>query len=254
MSGDGVYTAAAATGTYWVVATDSVSIDSVRVTVVAPRRYDTRFASNENPISENGAWINGGREGVDWTNVSIANGHAVGHQVAASYTDATALLRGAWPSNQLAEAVVFATHPLARCYQEVELRLRSAITSHRNTGYEIAYSAWRGPTAYVLIVRWNGRLGDFTYLVNARGARYGVSDGDTVRATIIGDVITAWRNGERLAEATDTTFSEGAPGIGFNLENQYAGCSGTNPAYGFTAFSAAPPGNSPASTSAGAAR
>src|SRR5260221_2997308 len=49
--------------------------------------YSTSFPLTENPISEGGRWVNGGLLGLDWTNVSTTPGLAIGHQVAASYTD-----------------------------------------------------------------------------------------------------------------------------------------------------------------------
>lgn len=202
------------------------------------RRYATGFPLTEDPISEGGRWIDGGTVGLDWTNVSTRAGVAIGHQVGASYTDATALVTGSWAPNQEASATVYAANPNDACYQEVELRLRSALAPHVSTGYEISFKVSRTSEAYVIIVRWNGALGDFTYLANLKGAQFGVTTGDVVSATIVGDVITAYRNGVEMARATDGTYTAGSPGMGFNLENGPAGCAGTNGDYGFTAWAA----------------
>ena len=35
------------------------------------RSYSTRFQLDEDPISEGGKWINGGKDGIDWYNVII---------------------------------------------------------------------------------------------------------------------------------------------------------------------------------------
>jgi len=35
------------------------------------RSYSTRFLHDEDPISEGGKWINGGKDGIDWYNVII---------------------------------------------------------------------------------------------------------------------------------------------------------------------------------------
>src|ERR1700704_5961227 len=69
--------------------------------------YQTDFPATENPISEGGRWINGGLLGLDWTNVSTTPGLAIGHQVGANFTDATALLAGAWGPDQMATATVY---------------------------------------------------------------------------------------------------------------------------------------------------
>ena len=159
------------------------------------RSYSTAFPLTENPISEGGNWINGQTDGLDWHDMSTTPGLAIGHQSGTSYTDGTALLTGSWGPNQTVEAVVHAVNPKDSCYQEVELRLRSTLTPHSCTGYEISFKATKTSGAYLIIVRWNGPLGDFTYLVNTTGAQYGVTEGDVVKATIVGNVITAYLNG-----------------------------------------------------------
>jgi len=202
------------------------------------RVYTTAFPLSENPISEGGNWINGQAVGLDWHDVSTTPGLAIGHQSGSSYTDGTALLTGAWGPTQTVEAVVHTINPKESCYQEVEMRLRSNLTAHSCTGYEISFKATKSASAYLIIVRWNGPVGDFTYLQNSTGAPYGIAEGDTVKATIVGNVITAYINGVAVGTATDSTYTTGNPGMGFNLETNDASCIGTNGDYGFTRFTA----------------
>jgi hypothetical protein len=202
------------------------------------RVYATSFPLTENPISENGSWINGQAVGLDWHDVSTTPGLAIGHQSGTSYSDGTALLTGAWGPTQTVEAVVHTVNPKESCYQEVEMRLRSALTAHSCSGYEISFKATKSASAYLIIVRWNGALGDFTYLKNSTGAEFGIAEGDTVKATIVGNVITAYLNGVAVGTATDSTYASGSPGMGFNLETGDASCIGTNGDYGFTSFKA----------------
>ncbi len=211
---------------------------TLAVSAAPQDHYTTTFPLAENPISEGGRWTNGGTVGLDWTNVSTTPGLAIGHQVGASYTDATALLEGPWDPDQWASAVVHGKPGVEVCYQEVELRLRSALLAHVATGYEISFKVSQSDEAYLIIVRWNGPIGDFTYLANLKGARYGVTSGDEVSASIAGDVITAYKNGEIVGRASDRTYAAGSPGMGFNLENAPAGCAGTNGNYGFSRFAA----------------
>jgi len=202
--------------------------------------YTTDFPNTENPVSDGGRWLNGGSNGGDWTDVSSSARRAIGHQVEASYTDATAILKGPWGSDQRAAATVFTTAALdGDCYSEVELRLRSSISLHSNRGYEVSFKVSEAETAYLIIVRWNGRLGDFTYLFRGDGKAYGVKNGDAIEATVVGTAITAYKNGVKVGQATDNVFADGSPGIGFNLENAKPGCRGTNDRYGFSSFSAA---------------
>jgi len=239
----GVFTAGNEPGIYPVVATAAgealADTSVVMVTAGGARTYGTRFLDDEAPISEEGRWIGGGTMGLDWSDISTSGGLAVGHQVGASYTDATAILVAPWSPDQMASATVHSVAPNDACYQEVELRLRSAIAPHGNTGYEVAYKLSVSPNAYLIIVRWNGALGDFTYLLDERGSRFGAGDGDVVSASVIGNVITAYKNGVEMGRAVDTTYAAGSPGMGFNLENAPDGCRGTNGNYGFTDFAAA---------------
>ena len=204
----------------------------------ATRTYTTMFPLTENPISEGGNWINGQADGIDWHDMSTTPGLAIGHQSGTSYTDGTALLTGTWGPTQSAEAVVHAVNPQDDCYQEVELRLRSTLTPHSCTGYEISFKATKTSGAYLIIVRWNGPVGDFSYLLNVSGAKYGVTEGDVVKATIAGNVITAYLNGVEMGSATDGTYVTGSPGMGMNLETSDATCLGTNGNYGYTRYTA----------------
>ena len=176
---------------------------------------------------------------MDWTDVSTTPHRAIGHQVGASYTDATAIVTGRWGPDQSATATVFNTGPLNEiCLSELELRLRSTIAPHINRGYEVTFKASQTDKAYLIIVRWNGPLGAFTGLLDAHGAQYGVKNGDVIKATIVGDRITAYKNGVEVGHVSDRMYTEGNPGIGFNLENSHAGCPGTNDRYGFSKFRA----------------
>lgn len=214
------------------------------ISAAAPvNTYTTSFSLKENPISEGGRWIGGKTVGIDWGDVSTTPGYAIGHAGPKRFADATALLTGTWGPTQTAEAVVSSKAPAN--WPEVSLRLRSSLSAHHCSGYEISNSLRKGNSAYLIIVRWNGPLADFTYLAQIGGAKYGVTTGDVVKATIVGNVITAYKNGVKLAQVTDNTYSTGNPGMGFN--------EGINGDYGITRFTAtdAPVSTGPATDHAG---
>ena len=102
------------------------------------------------------------------------------------------------------------------------------------TGYEINFRCSKTSKANSEIVRWDGPLGKFTYLTRGEGSKYGVATGDTVAATAVGDVLTAYVNGVPMLQAVDRTFASGNPGLGFFLE----GATGVAGEYGFTSFTA----------------
>lgn len=201
----------------------------------AHRTFTTDFPRSEQPISEGGDWECGKTLGVDWADVATNRGLAFGLESGSGgYDDSTALVTGPWGPNQTAEAIVHTVNQFDKATQEVELRLRSALSPHSATGYEINFSCMKNKDAYSEIVRWNGPLGSFTYIVHKQGAQYGVSDGDVVKATIVGNVITVYINGVQVAQAKDSTYANGRPGMGFFLQQG----KGTNRDYGFTRFTA----------------
>ena len=219
------------------------------------RSYSTRFELDETPISEGGMWINGRKDGVDWCDVLTRDGVAFGEvsrmavaerrkeqgNVAPSaadapapvgdYDDPTAVLAGTWGRNQVGRATVFCRNPTERYFQEVEIRLRSTITPHACTGYEVFWRCLKTDSGYAEIVRWDGRIGSWKSLARKQGAEFGVKDGDVVEATIVGNTIRSFINGVEVLSAMDDTYAEGSPGIGFNF---FVG--ETNVDHGFRSF------------------
>jgi len=201
----------------------------------AHRTYTTDFSLAEQLISEGGNWACGKTVGIDWADVGTTPGHAFGLESGVDgYDDSTALVTGHWGADQWAQATVHTVNPNDKISQEVELRLRSSLSAHVASGYEINFRCLKTKDAYCEIVRWNGPLNKFSYLVHKDGAQYGVSEGDIVRATAVGNVITVYLNGVEVAKATDSTYPEGSPGMGFYLQN----AKGSNRDYGFTRFTA----------------
>jgi hypothetical protein len=223
--------------------------------VTPVRSYSTHFKLDEDPISEGGKWINGRKDGIDWIDIITKNGVAFGAvtrndvterrieqgNLASSsvgeavpegdYDDPTAVLAGTWGKNQYAKARVFSRKQTEKYYQEIEIRLRSTITPHSCTGYEVFWRCLKSENSYAEIVRWNGKVRDFTSLKKLIGPQYGIKDGDLVEATVVGNVLKGFINGVEVISATDDTFDEGNPGIGFNF-----GVGNTNVDHGFTYF------------------
>jgi chitodextrinase len=210
--------------------------------------YSTNFPRAENPISEGGRFITSTTPGVNWSGLKLggcgckpvapvavsapglADSPLVGD---ASQGDALALLTGVWGPDQSASMVV-ANIPPANdgSYQEVEIHLRSDLATGR--GYEIT---WAYNHDYILIVTWNGggAVGQgaaYTVLVQLSGSQYAIAPNDTLMASIVGNVITMYRNGTQIYQYTDTqhSFTSGNPGFGFN--------EGAASNYGISSFSA----------------
>lgn len=211
--------------------------------------YSSSFPLSENPISEDNQWINGGTVGLDWTNIRTIGGvAAVGTQPGndQEYNDSTAVLAGNWASDQQIQATVYLDNagdpPSAG--EEVELRLRTTISPHSITGYEITCSVSTDPQkTYFQIIRWEGPLGAFTEIA---WANYKVQNGDVITAIAQGKTISAYVNGNPvpICSANDAKFLDGSPGIGTWLWGQ----TGVNANYGFSNVSATDSGALPSPT------
>jgi hypothetical protein len=207
-------------------------------TAASAQTYTTKFEGEEEPLSENGKWCN---NGVDWAKVKKSGGLAHGTQIGteqgkAKYDDSYAHLTG-FPADQEAWGEVHIAKPETTFNQELEILLRWNDSEHSATGYECMARCIKGKGSYLEIVRWEGPLGKFTYLTQKHGPDIGLKDGDVLKASIVGNVITVYVNGEVKARAVDETYRTGNPGIGMYLECKQNGV-GTNANYGFKNFTA----------------
>ena len=208
--------------------------------LAAPGRaadYSTTFPLTETPISEGGRWISGGAVGLDWKDVSTTTNLAHGTQTGSNgYDDSVAIMTGAWGPSQTVTGTVRSDHPLGgNVFEEVELFVRAKIAPHSIRGYEINVRALGLSTqSYCEVVRWNGKLGDFTYVGKRSGAQCRIQTGDVVKATAVGTTITVYINNVKIFSVTDSTWSDGNPGLGFFLK----GAPGVNADFGFSAYTA----------------
>lgn len=158
------------------------------------------------------------------------NGLACGTQTGLRrHDDSYAHLSG-FPPNVSVSATIFKAAGIPSGeYHEVELLLRWSDSDWNATGYEcMLHHAGR----YAQIVRWNGPHGNFTYLADRRSPP-APRDGDVLKAAIVGDLITLYLNDAPIAQASDSTYRSGNPGIGFYIEGNVQ-----NQVYGFKSFSA----------------
>jgi hypothetical protein len=188
--------------------------------------YTTAFPLTENPISEGGRWRN---TGVDWTAVRTTPGLAFGTNGAANgYDDSYAYLSG-FGANHTVEATIYAADNIDSSEShEVELLLRWSDAPHSARGYECLLSF----LGSIQIVRWNGALGDFTGLAGG-GTGGRVKTGDVFKASISGNTINVYYNGQLKCSATDSTYSSGNPGMAF-----FKRTTGQNNVFGLSRYTA----------------
>jgi hypothetical protein len=181
--------------------------------------YSTLFSGTENPLSEGGVWTNGSF-GTNWTDIQKgaaatgANG-AFGTQTPHAtppFDDSIAVLKGF--SRDQSSSLVISRGTVANDV-ELEMHLRSQIAPGFIRGYEIDLYT---PTTKLSIVRWNGPINDFTFLVDNIFTNVTMNDGDVWFAQMIGTVIVIKCNGT-IVQTYDTAndafiWGRGNPGIG----------------------------------------
>jgi hypothetical protein len=213
--------------------------------------YSTSFPLTENPISENGTWINGGVVGLSWNNCQTANGYAFGTQTGLiDYNDSICTVNGSWGPDQTAQLTIRVTSTSNAEFEEAEVHLRTTISLLSITGYEINCSvqpAGSSAGPYMQIVRWNGLLGNFTELNGTSSV--GCADGDVLKASISGSTIAVYKNGTQVLTSNDSTYTSGQPGMGFYIQNLLGSASGANSEFGASYFTATDGlANTPATT------
>jgi len=205
----------------------------------ATQTCTTHFEGTEFPLSEGGRWIN---QSVDWAKIGKSGGIAYGTQTGTNtgiyrFDDSYAHLSG-FPPDQEAWGQVRITKPNPSCHQELEILLRWSSSAHHTTGYECFARCLNSDESYLQIVRWEGPLGKFTYLADRRGTNYGLKDGDILKASVVGNVITVYINGVEKARVTDDTHKAGNPGMGEFLACDRGNGVGSNADFGFSSFTA----------------
>ena len=227
-------------------------MDALRPASAPVRSYETDFPATETPISEGGNWLNARTDGIDWCDCVTSDGRVYGEVTRPGekerraeqgnldgadaapvglYDDPTAVLTGEWGPDQFVRATVFSRNQTNEYFQEVEIRLRTTIEPRSITGYEVFWRCLQTDEGYAEIVRWDGAIGTWKSLTRKQGPEFGVKDGDVVEACMVGNEIRGYINGVLVTSATDDTYADGAPGVGFNF-----GVGDTNVDHGFSHF------------------
>ena len=200
--------------------------------------YTTNFSANENPISESGAWSH---ISPLWASVQTSGGLAFGTQVGnlanpAAFNDSNANLSGFSANVTITATVHLAADIADGQTHEVELLFRMGGDATHTRGYEMSFDTGGNVT----LVRWNGDLGDYTFVNHTGGANNevgGLKNGDTISAKASGHTFTASVNGVLIYTATDDTWKDGQPGIGFFVRKDGAAADAAfNSKYAFSSL------------------
>ncbi len=204
--------------------------------------YGTVWPLTENPISGGGIWTSGGTVALDWAQVRTTPGKVFGTQTGNGndglntapnkYDDSIAFLSIPEVRDYIVDATIFNNEISGNWNSEVEILLRGSMAAHYAAFYECNVRVKVGANVYAEIVRLNGPIGDFTYLAHEDGVKAAIVTGDRFKASIVGPLISVYLNDVLVAQASDSTYRTGAPGVGFYLNNQ--GATGDASRYGFS--------------------
>jgi hypothetical protein len=192
----------------------ALALVSLLPALAAAGSYSTDFNATENPVSENNMWTNGKTDGLAWNDVKTVSGIACGAHIldGPRYADCIAHLNTSFAADQWAQGTVYRVPGYSNPSDghEIELLLRFKITANTARGYEVLWAQ----NGHLAIVRWNGPLGNYTSL--KEGPNIGLAvEGDVLRMEIKGSVITVFKNGTLVATTTNSTWTDGQPGVGY---------------------------------------
>lgn len=203
--------------------------------------FTANFSATENPMSAGGIWVNGLTDGLDWNDCQTVSNRCIGSQdtLDPRYADDISQLKSsAFTANRAQWAL--ATQYVAAGYNastvigshECELHLLQAITASGGVGNARSYECSIGITTtgnapplgvYCFVVRWEGPVSIYTALWDPHGGIGSYvntptfpQNGDRWYAQITNaGVITLEQNEIVIGTVTDTTFTDGQPGLGF---------------------------------------
>lgn len=192
--------------------------------------YVADFSGTVNPLIQKGRWVHGGLNGLDWKDIQVAGGVAYGTQsgVSGFYDDSVAILAGTWANDQTVTSTVHISNTQSgNCFEEIEHWVRTRIGYHEIKGYEINYST-QPSNPYIGIVAWlgpRGTIGQSTACcflqLGSNCTGVALVENDTIKSTVVGNVITAFVNGVQKCQQTDSSnlYPTGNPGQGHWLHN-----------------------------------
>lgn len=190
--------------------------------------FSTNFPATENPISQGSIWQLGSSDGLDWQNMqttasgtsrAFGTGFTGASGGGSEFDDNLSHLKTsyrAFNSDQYAQGTTYrAIGYTPTTNHETELLLRFSITAHTARGYELLWSH----DGWLIIVRWNGNLADFTELSSTGGPISGDgADNDIIKFTAIGTTLKAYKNSIEILSYNTVSDSPrwdtGQPGIG----------------------------------------
>lgn len=164
--------------------------------------YSTNFALTENPLSEGGAWADGGIVAPNANNIQTNGSFAYSAVDAFNFNDCAALLTNPlwllYP-HQHCRAKVRSINQQPAKFQEVEFRFRqSAFASGQTSvGYELYFKCASDGSQYINVTRFDAGTGicftsNLSNLVN--GYSGGIVDGSIIDGYMKGNIITAYVN------------------------------------------------------------
>ena len=171
------------------------------------------FESTENPLGS--PWVNGDVTGLDWQDMQSGSGNVYGIASSpSSYDDNIAALTG-YNTNHYVEGTIYRAGGYAPAVaHEIELHVRCAITANSITSYELLMNS----DAEWQVVRWDGAIGNFytgiTPTNHNGGPGTACVHGDVIRFEVSGSDFSVKKNGTLVWTFTDTTHTNGGPGVG----------------------------------------
>lgn len=200
--------------------TESDSAFSVSTSTPLVTSYFTNFPLTENPINQGGMFRVGDFTGFYKNPRSTPGKCFAADFVGAGFDDCIAhLINHAVPVNHRVTATIFRSvgyNPSDS--HEVGLYLRMQIGVGAGSVYVRGYEFLFAAGGSFQIFRWEGTTHEsenFTELTVTGAGPGTLANGDVISVQAIGSAFQVFKNGVQVATATDSTWTDGNPGMGF---------------------------------------
>lgn len=196
---------------------------SGRIRIGHAGSYDTSWPDDENPISQGGRWTVAG--GGFYNDIRSSGGLCFAAADSPGYDDCLAMLDSPTIGNnhrvEITAHRVGGYDPADSHENGIYLRRgRAGASNEFVTGYECLFPITGGSNFQ--IIGWLGThhdsLDNFDLGIEVTSMNGGlgtIAHGDVLAAQIVGSTIKCYRNGTQFAQATDTRWATGKPGLGF---------------------------------------
>jgi chitodextrinase len=215
----------------WTASTDNVGVTAyyvercsgagcsnfAQIGSSVPKTYSSNFPLTENPISQGGQWTNGLTNGLDWSDCQTNGTMVYGGATAPQFKDSLCIQNQTWRPDMSINATVQVNVSGGIQSYETEIRARSTLGAHVDTGYEFNVNT-KSQNPYWSFVNIGVPANSYTILASGLLGS-APATGDVMQLQVSGNTFIGSYKGSTLFNVTDSSWPTGSWGLGFYPED-----------------------------------